>query len=316
MVRAVIAPEYGSPAELRVVDVEVPHPGPGHLNIRVVAAGVNPSDAKLVRGQFGRGARLPLRPGSEVSGVVSAVGGSDVPFAVGDEVVAYRVAGGYAEELQTTSATVLRKPPTLSWHEAAGLLLTGVTAYHLLEATHVGAGDTVLIHGASGSVGLLAVQLARIRGARVIGTASERNHELLARFGAEPVAYGPGLVERIRAVAPHGIDAALDTVGTDEALDVSVVVTPLKTRIATIAGFARASAIGGIKKLGGGPGADAGSSLRNAARGTLLQLAGEGRLEVTLGASFALEQAAEALALVEGGHAGGKVVLTTGYDGT
>lgn len=308
MVRAVVAPEYGGPEELRVVDVEVPAPGPGHLNIRVNAAGVNPSDAKSIRGLFGRGARLPLHPGSEVSGVVSAVG-PDVPFAIGDEVVAYRVSGGFAQELQTKTAAVLRKPPALGWEAAAGLLLTGVTATHLIEATHVDRGDVVLVHGASGSVGLLAIQLARLRGARVIGTASERNHELLRRFGAEPVAYGPGLVERVRELAPAGIDAALDTIGTDEALDASVALTHQKARIATIAGFARASAIGGVKKLGGGPGADPGTSLRESARAGLLQLAGEGTLEVVLGPTFPLEKAAEALALVESGHAGGKVVL-------
>ncbi|NQX28173.1 NADP-dependent oxidoreductase [Microbacteriaceae bacterium VKM Ac-2854] len=308
MVRAVVAPEYGSPDELRVVDVVVPAPGPGHLNIRVKAAGVNPADAKLVRGLFGRGARLPLHPGSEVSGVVSAVG-ADVPFAVGDEVVAYRVSGGYAQELQTKTSAVLRKPAALGFEAAAGLLLTGATATHLIEATHVDRGDIVLVHGASGSVGLLAVQLARLRGARVIGTASERNHELLRRLGAEPVVYGAGLVDRVRELAPTGVDASLDTIGTDEALDASVALTHQKARIATIAGFARASAIGGIKKLGGGPGADPGTSLRDAARAGLLQLAGEGKLEVVLGESFPVEKAAEALALVESGHAGGKVVL-------
>lgn len=308
MVRAVVAREYGGPDGLEVVDVAVPPPGPGHVNIRVKAAGVNPSDAKLLRGVFGRGARLPLHLGSEVAGVISAVG-PDVPFAVGDEVVAFRVSGGYAQELQAKTASVLRKPAALGWSEAAGLLLTGVTAYHLLEATHVDRGDTVLIHGASGSVGILAVQLARLRGARVIGTASERNHELLRRFGAEPVVYGAGLVERIRAIAPDGVDAALDTIGTDEALDSSAELTAQKSRIATVAGFRRAAEIGGIRRLGAGPGADPGTSLRDAARAPLLQLAGEGKLVVVLGESFPLEKAADAIALLETGHAGGKIVL-------
>ncbi len=313
MVTSVVAPEYGGPEVLRVIEEALPNPGPGEVRIRVRAAGLNPADAKRIRGSFGRGQQPPIRPGSEVSGIVTAVGeqasGPSGPIAVGDEVVAYRVAGGLASEVNAPASSVLPKPDSLGWDEAAGLLLTGGTAYHLLEATGVSEVDTVLIHGASGSVGLLAAQLAAQRGARVIGTAGALNHDLLRRFGIEPVAYGPGLIERVNAMAPAGIDVALDTVGTDEAIDVSVALVADRGRIATIAAFQRAGEIGGIRILGSGPGADPGTELRSAARLELLRLAGEGRLVVVLGPSFPLAAAAEAFALVESGHAGGKIVL-------
>ncbi|SMH44820.1 NADPH:quinone reductase [Rathayibacter oskolensis] len=313
MVLAMQADDFGGPAALRPVEVDPGDPGPGRVRLRVRAAGVNPSDAKLLSGVFGRG-RTPVRPGSEVAGVVTAVGSDAIgplgEVGVGDEVVAFRVSGGWAEEVVVPASSVLSKPAALGWAAAAGLLLTGTTAVHLLEATRVSAGDTVLVHGASGAVGSLVVQLARGRGARVIGTAGERGEAVVQRFGGEPVRYGPGLEERVRLLAPDGVDAALDTAGTEEALDVSVALVADRSRIATIAGFEHAAALGGgILLLGGGPGADPGAALRDAARAPLLERAGRGELEVVLGPSFALRDAAEALALVASGRAGGKVVL-------
>ncbi|ROQ04226.1 NADPH:quinone reductase-like Zn-dependent oxidoreductase [Rathayibacter sp. PhB93] len=311
MVLAMQAVEFGGPEALHAVTVEPGEPGPGRVRIRVRAAGVNPADAKLLRGLFGRG-RTPVRPGSEVAGVVTAVGeaatGPLGDVRVGDEVVAFRVSGGYSEELVVPAASVLPKPPGLAWEQSAGLLLTGTTAVHLLEATHVSAGDTVLIHGASGAVGSLLVQLVRERGARVIGTSSERGAAIVERFGGESVRYGEGLVERVRALAPGGIDVALDTAGTDDVLDASVELVADRSRIATVAGFERGAALG-VLLLGGGAGADPGTALRDAARAPLLERAGRGALEVVLGPSFPLAEAAEALALVESGRAGGKVVL-------
>lgn len=312
MVLAMQADDFEGPAALRPVEVDPGEPGPGRVRLRVRAAGVNPADAKLLRGAFGRG-RTPVRPGSEVSGVVTAVGDEAIgplgPLSVGDEVVAFRVSGGYAEELVVPASAVLPKPEALDWRAAAGLLLTGATAVHLLEATRVAAGDTVLVHAASGGVGTLVVQLARARGARVIGTAGESGAAVVRRFGGEPVRYGAGLEQRVRRLAPEGVDVALDIAGTDEALDVSVALVADRARIATVAGFEHATRLGGILLLGGGPGADAGTELRDAARGPLLELAGRGELEVVLGPSFPLVDAAEALALVESGRAGGKVVL-------
>lgn len=313
MPRVMIARSYDGPEVLEQVDEPARAPGDGEVTISVLAIGVNPADAKLLNGVWGRNPdRLPLHPGSEVSGVVTAVGTDAVgpagSIAVGDEVIAYRVAGGYAEELTVAATSVLPKPPSLGWEEAAGLLLTGVTAFHLLEATNVGDGDVVIIHGGAGSVGFAAVQLARLRGARVIATASERNHGLLEAFGAEPVLYGDGLVDRLRAVLPEGADAALDTVGTDEALDSSAALVADRDRIATVAGFARAAEIG-AKRLGGGPGADPGNELRMAARLPLVELAGRGELTVRVARTYPLAEAAAALALVGEGHPGGKVIL-------
>ena len=168
-------------------------------------------------------------------------------------------------------------------------------------------GDTVLVHGASGGVGLYAVQLARLRGARVIATAGEPNHALLRDLGAEPVVYGDGLLERVRALAPDGVDAALDLVGSDEAMDVSLALVD-RDRIASIANFTRGPREG-IKLLGGGPGADAGDALRAAARPELARLAGTGDLRVVVAATYPLDDAAEAHRQVATGHTTGKVVL-------
>lgn len=307
MAKAVVATAFGGPEVLTLTDVDVAEPRMGEVSIAVKAAGVNPSDYKTIAGMFGRNeARLPLRVGNEVSGIITAVGEDAGPFAIGDEVVAYRVAGGWSEEITVAASNVFAKPASLSWDAAAGLLLVGATAAHMLEAAAVAAGDTVLVHGASGSVGLIVSQLATSRGARVIGTASSRNFDLLRRFGIEPVEYGDGLVERVRELSPT-VDAVLDTVGTDEAIDASLELVADRARIVSINAFHRAD--DGIVLLGGGPGADPGTDIRNASRPLLLDLAARGGLEVVMGPSFDLADAQEALTLVQAGHPGGKVVL-------
>ena len=200
-------------------------------------------------------------------------------------MIATNVRGGYSERVIADAADVGHKPASLSFEQAAGLLLAGGTAWHLLTVTRVGEGDTVLIHGAGGGVGLFAVQLAVARGAKVIGTASPTRHEQLRGYGATPVAYGDGLADRVREIGP--VDAALDLVGTDEALDTSVELVSDRGRIATIAGFARAAELG-IAALTGD---DGGEEIRAAARPELIRLAGEGRLEVTVDRTFPLDEA-------------------------
>jgi NADPH:quinone reductase-like Zn-dependent oxidoreductase len=313
MSRAIVAPEYGEPSVLEFVEVEVAEPQEGEVTIAVRAAGVNPADLKQLRGVYGRNeASLPLRLGSEVAGVVTAVGPDAIgplgPIAVGDEVVGFRVSGGYAEALTVKASAVLPKPSSLGWEQAAGLLATAVTAFHLLEATGVTAGDRVLVHGASGGVGLIAVQLAKLRGAEVVGTASAANQDLVRRHGAQPVVYGPGLADRVRAIFPQGVDVALDTVGTDEAVDGSAELVADHARVGTIAAFVRGGELG-FKLLGSGPGADPGSAIRMSARAELLELAGAGKLEVLVGRTFPLAEAAAALELIGSGHPGGKVIL-------
>lgn len=312
MTRVVVAPGYGEPEVLELREIERPEPGPGQVRIQVRAAAINPADLKRLRGQFGGNDRMPMRLGSEVSGVVTAVGADAVgplgAITVGDEVIGYRVSGGFAEEVVAAASAVLPKPAALDWAEAAGLMVAGVTAMHLLEATGVTAGDRIVVHGASGSVGVMVVQLARLRAAQVVGTAGEAAQERVRVLGATPVVYGPGLADRIRAVFPHGVDAALDTVGTDEALDVSVELVADRSRIATIAGFERAAELG-IAALGSGAGADPGTELRTAARTVLVDLASRGELTVPVARAFALDDVAEAMRLVASGHPGGKVVL-------
>jgi NADPH:quinone reductase-like Zn-dependent oxidoreductase len=172
-----------------------------------------------------------------------------------------------------------------------------------LTNTKVGTGDIVLIHGASGGVGLMAVQLAIARGAKVIATASPARHEQLRSYGAEPVAYGEGLADRVRALGK--VDAALDLVGSDEALDTSVELVADRSRIATIAGFGRAAELG-IAAL---TGADGGQAIRDASRADLIALAADGKLEVTVDKVFPLDEAAQAHRYLQTGHARGKVVL-------
>jgi NADPH:quinone reductase len=298
-----------------VIDEQLGEPGPGEVLLRIRAAGVNPVDHKLYSGDFGSDpSRLPMRLGFEASGVVLAVGTDAVgpagPVAVGDEVIAFRVTGAYAEQLLTPATSLVPRPSTLSAEEAAGLMLTGATAVHALKATSVGAGDTVLIHAAAGGVGLMAVQIAVADGARVIGTASESRHEALRALGAEPVSYGPGLADRVRKLAPDGVDAAIDAAGTDEAIDTSLELVADRTRIATIAAASR-----GIKErilvLGGGPGADPGTEIRDAARLDLVGLVRAGQLRVIVAQTFDLVDAAAAHRASLTNHSAGKLILVT-----
>lgn len=304
-----IAPEYGDIDVLRFVESEVPAPGPGEVTIAVRAAGVNPVDGKSLGGRHGLDpARLPLRPGFEVVGVVTAVGpGTRIAtgtVAVGDRVIAFRISGGYSTDVTVPADDVFAAPATLDDPAAANLLLVGVTAAHLVHLAGVGAGDTVLIHGASGSVGISAVQQAHLLGARVIGTASEGNFDKLRSFGVEPVAYGDGLEDRVRALGT--VTAAIDTVGTEEALRTSLELVGDPGRIATVAA--------GHPALDAGVGVT-GSSLpdaqafRQPARIRIVQLAADGKLLVPVARTFPLAEAPDALRLVAGGHPGGKIAL-------
>lgn len=313
LTRAVVATGFGGPEVLSVVETPVGPPGVEEVLIEVRAAGTNPVDYKMFNGAYGRDpAALPMRVGREAAGVVAAVGGRAAGPAgvieIGAEVVAYPIVGAYAGAVVVPASSVVPKPSTLSFEQASGLMLTGATAVHALRATRVGHDDTVLIHGAAGGVGLMAVQLALAAGARVIGTASESGHAYLRALGAEPVTYGEGLLERIQAIAPAGIDAALDTVGTDEAIDTSVALVADRERIVTIAAFKRGLELG-IKVIGGAAGADPGTEIRAAARLELTRLAETGELTVLVAATYPLAEAADALRALATGHTHGKIVL-------
>ncbi|MDO3298741.1 NADP-dependent oxidoreductase [Mycobacteroides abscessus subsp. massiliense] len=307
MTQAIVATSYGGADVLEFRDITTPGPGPGQVLINVKAAGVNPIDWKLYSGAFGTDPdKLPMRLGLEISGTIAAVGAGVDGLVPGDDVIAAGQIGGYATRVIAAADQVFKKPASLSFDEAAGFLLTGQTAVHLLEATNVTEGDTVLVHGAAGGVGLLATQLAKARGATVIATASAARHDQLRGYGALPVEYGPGLQERVSAIGP--VDAALDLVGTDEAADVSLALVADKGRIATIAGFGRAAS-DGFKALGGGPGADPGTEIRLAARPELIRLAGNGELKVTVDRTYPLREARQAHEYGQTGHARGKIIL-------
>lgn len=309
---AVVAASYGGPGVLSVVAAEVSPPGPGEVTIEVRAAGVNPIDYKLYSGALGNSPdNLPMRLGLEVAGVVAEVGlgavGPAGPLSVGDEVVAYPIEGGYATAVTVSAKGVVPKPAELSWEQASGLLLVGGTAVHALAVAEVSSGDTVLIHGGSGAVGTLAVQLSLAAGATVVATASEQNQTLLRATGAVALTYGPGLLDRVRQATPSGINAAIDAVGTDEAIDVSLAVVPEPSRIVSIAAFRRGDT--GIKLIGHGPGGDPGTEIRSNAWRQLLPLAANGELTPLPVKAFPLAEAARAHTLLGQGHPNGKLVL-------
>ncbi len=311
MSATVVATAFGGPEVLAVIDEDVPAPGDGQVVVEFRAVGVNPVEYKQYGGFFGSDpASLPLHLGSEGAGVVVAVGTNAIgpagPISVGDEVVVYRGEGTYAKRALQPAGAVLPKPAEVGWEQAAGLLLTGATAYDTVATTKVHEGDVVLIHGAAGGVGLLAVQLAKLRGATVIGTARESNHDFVRSIGAVPVAYGAGLLDRVRAAAPHGIDVAIDTVGTDEAVDVSLELVADRSRIVTIAAFGRA-ATDGITALGGGSPASA--ELRRRARGELLDLAARGEIRNVVAKTFPLADVAAAHRELQQSHPVGKFIL-------
>jgi len=313
MTKAVVATAFGGPEVLSVIEVPAGPPGPGEVLISVRAAGTNPIDYKRYSGAMGRDpARLPMRLGSEVAGVVTEVAdGAEGPggrIRAGDEVIAYPITGGYAADVAVPASSVIPKPAVLSFGQASGTMLTGVTAWHALAVGQVGAGDTVLLHGASGGVGLMAVQLATASGARVIGTASPGGHALLRELGAEPVTYGAGLEERVRALAPDGVDAAVDAVGGNEALDTSLALVADHARIVTLLASRRAFD-SGVKVIGGAPGADPGTEIRAAARLELARLAEHGKLRVIVAATYPLAEAAAAHEALAAGHTRGKIVL-------
>ena len=209
-------------SRLTVGEVPDPKVGPGQVLIEVRAAGVNPVDWKVMAG--GLDAMMdtvfPAIPGWDVAGVVRGAGPDTPEFAAGDEVMAYArkdvVQGGtFAQSVSVSARDVVRKPEALDWTQAGGLPLAGLTALRSLDALRIGSRDSLLVHAAAGGVGSMAVQIARARarGAHIIGTASVRNHDYLRSLGAEPVTYGEGLVDRVRALAPDGVTKVLDCVG-------------------------------------------------------------------------------------------------------
>jgi NADPH:quinone reductase-like Zn-dependent oxidoreductase len=302
--KAVTFTEYGGPEVLHVADTEEPHAGSGQVRVAVRAAGVNPIDWKARSGVMRdvMPVSFPAIDGREAAGVVDEVAPELTGVAIGDEVFGFAVGGAAAE--YAVLDDFARKPARLSWEEAAALPVaveTSVRVFTVLGGLRED--QTIVINGAAGGVGAVAVQLARARGARVIGTASEPNHDFLRSLGADPTTYGDGMVERVRALAPDGVDLAFDTAGKGGVPDL-ITLTGDPARVATIADFGAAAL--GVKVTGG-------SEFRAAeALDEAAGLIETGRLHVPVARTFSFAQAADAHRMSQDGHVRGKLVLIPG----
>ncbi|MFE7630823.1 NADP-dependent oxidoreductase [Kocuria sp. NPDC057446] len=305
--KALTYARYGGPEVLELTDLPEPKVPPGWVLVRVRSAAINPVDWRIMSGGLDplMEVQFPVVPGWDVSGVVESVG-IDVPeWAPGDEVISYArtdwVHGGtMAEYVALPSRLLAPKPPSVDWDRAASLPLAGLTAYQVLGRLEVAADQTVLVHNASGGVGGYAVQLAVARGARVIGTASEANHDYLRSLGAEPVVYGEGLPERVRELAPEGVDVVVDLVGG--VVEQTLAVLKDGGRHASVADDA-VEAHGGTWMW-----------VRPSAEDLteLGRLVDRGVLRIELARSVPLTEAVEAYRLSQEGHVRGKIAVRMG----
>jgi NADPH:quinone reductase-like Zn-dependent oxidoreductase len=294
--------QFGGPEVLELVELPDPEPEPGQIRVAVRAAGVNPIDWKVRSGAMG--GDLPKRTGQEVAGVVDRLGDGVTGVAVGDAVFGGAAGGGGAAELALLE-NYARVPASLDFAGAAALPVAVETAMRTLDALGVTGGHTLVINGASGSVGIAAVQFARARGARVIGTASESNHDYLREFGAEPTTYGDGLVDRVRALVGGRdpiVDRAVDASGGGM-LPALVELTGSPDRVVTIADYQGAQETGVPFSGGRGP-ERAWHALADAA-----ELIEAGRFRLPVSRTFPLDQIAEAQRISESGHPRGKLVV-------
>ncbi len=305
MPRAVRFDHYGGIDVLEVAEVPPPEPGAGQVRVRVRAAGINPGEASIREGRMQERwpAHFPSGQGSDLAGVVDAIGEGVGGVSVGDEVIGFSDERSSQAELVVVPAEhVTPRPPGVRWEVAGALFVAGATAYAAVRAVAPAPGETVVVSGAAGGVGSIAVQLARRAGARVIGVAGERNDAWLAGHGVVPVRYGDGVGDRIRAAAPNGVDAFIDTFGGGYvALALELGVTP--ERIDTIIDF-DAAARHGVKTEGNA----AGASVQVLAE--LAALIDAGELEVPIAHVYPLDQVREAYRELERRHTRGKIVLT------
>ena len=298
---AQVLERYGGPDVLQYKDVDAPVPGPREVRVHVAFAALNPVEWKIRSGALQHMLPLtfPAILGNEMSGVVDQVG-EDTTFGVGDRVAGFTRAGSDAEYVVTTPDRIARVPDGLSLRRAATVPQGVETARRALGLLGVGAGDTVVVNGAAGSVGSAAVQILRAAGATPIGTARPDNHDYLRSLGAVPVEYGGGLLDRLAAVAPDGVDAALDCGAHGFVRQVLQILPP--DRIVTVSDF---DAVGqGVRLAGGDPHALFADSFRD-----VLALAARGRFATEIAAEFPLAELAAAQQLSENGHLRGKIVV-------
>jgi NADPH2:quinone reductase len=291
--------ENGGPEQQAFLDVPVPEPGRDELLVRVRAAGVNPGDWRLREGAYGIAGPAVL--GREVAGTVVALGPGVTGFAVGDEVFGGcpGMVGGWAEQALVTASFCAHRPDAVAPEAAAALPVAAGTAHDALRQLGLAPGATLLVNGAGGGVGIAVVQLARRAGLEVIGVAGPRKHDLVRRFGGTPVAYGEGVVDRVRAAAPGGVDAAFDLAGGDALRTIAEVVDD-RSRLLSVADRPLVAELGGA-------GVDRDRS--TAVLAELVGLVETGALDPHVTRVHPLAEAAEALAEVESRHAEGKVVL-------
>jgi len=290
--------EVGGPEQETFLDVPVPTPGADELLVRVRAAGVNPGDWRLRNGSYGTTGPAVL--GREVAGMVVAVGPGVTGFVVGDEVFGGcpGMVGGWAEQAIVTASFAAHRPDTVSPEDAAALPVAAGTAHDALTVLDLPAGATLLVNGAGGGVGVPIVQLARARGLRVIGTASPAKHALLTKLGAVPVAYGDGVLDRVHAAVPDGVDGVFDLVGGDALRTVAGLVEPKRLRSVADKPL--------VRELGGD---EVPRDRSTAVLTTLVELVAAGELDPHVGEVYPFEEVSAAMRAVEGGHAVGKVAV-------
>ena len=304
MPRAIRFDKYGHRDVLYVAEVPMPTPDAGEVVVEIRAAAINPGEASIREGYLHDRfpSTFPSGEGTDLAGVVTAVGEGVAGWQAGDDVLGWSWSrSSHAEYAAVPADQLVAKPEGLSWEVAGSLNVAGCTAWAAVNAVEPGHGDVVAVSGAAGGVGVFAVQLLALKGARVLGIASEANHEWLRAHEAEPVAYGDGLAERLQAAVPGGVSAFIDLFGP-QYLDLALELGVAPERIETIISFERAAAIG-AKTEGSGSGTS------TAVMAELAQLAAEGKLEVPIAATYPLDAVQDAFAELERRHTRGKIVL-------
>ena len=304
MARAVRFDRYGDRDVLYVADVAVPEPADGEVVVQVRAAGINPGEAAIRKGALAASfpATFPSGEGSDLAGVVSAIGDGVAEFAVGDDVLGWSWSrSSQAEYVAVPVTQLIRKPARLSWEAAGSLYVVGCTAYAAVRAVGANPGDTVAVSAAAGGVGSVVVQLLRTMGVTVLGIASPPHHEWLAAHGVIPISYGDGLEERLRAAAPNGVDAFIDLFGP-QYVQLAVDLGIARDRIETIISREKAQELG-TKAEGSG---DASTT---DVLSLMAELVASGQIEIPIAATYPLEGVRDAFAELEQRHTNGKIVL-------
>jgi NADPH:quinone reductase-like Zn-dependent oxidoreductase len=297
---------YGGRDVLQVVEVDVPPPGPGDVLVRVQAAGIIPGEAAIRTGALHERfpATFPSGQGSDLAGVVDEVGEGVTEWVPGDEVLGWSWArSSQAELVAVPAGQLVRKPFELDWARAGALYVVGATAWAAARAVGAGSGDVVAVSAAAGGVGSVLVQLLQVRGARVLGIASEASAPWLRDHRVEPVAYGDGVLDRVRAAAPDGVDAFVDLRGPEYVeLAVELGVAPERIDTVVPASWPLLQRIGGKFE-----GSTEGSS--RPALAEMADLVAEGRIDLPIAATYPLDRVRDAFAELEEGHTHGKIVL-------